>query len=205
MKTPAAIAALLAAALLLTGCSDITSRQPPVQVWPDMKNQQKFKVQSETSFFADGRSNRRPPLGTVAYGTLKEDDAYATGIANGMYIGKNPETIDRQLLDRGRVKYETYCSPCHSRTGSENGVVPRRTILAGTPWLPTMLQDARVKGMTDGEIYHVATNGRRSMHGYKYQVSDRDRWAIVAYVRALQRATSGTLEDVPQELRSEVR
>ncbi|HBY63813.1 MAG TPA: quinol:cytochrome C oxidoreductase [Solibacterales bacterium] len=205
MKKATSFALVLFGAAMLTGCSDITSRQPPVRVFPDMKDQQKFKAQSETSFFSDGRSNRRPPLGTVAYGTLKEDEAYATGIANGMYIGKNPEAIDRALLDRGRVKYETYCAPCHSRTGSENGLVPRRTILAGTPWLPTMLQDPRVKGMTDGEIYHVATNGRRSMHGYKYQTSDRDRWAIVAYVRALQRATSGSIEDVPQELRPEVR
>lgn len=205
MKISIYAGVLSIAALALTGCADMKTRNTPLQVFPDMKKQAKYKPQAASAFFADGRASRRPPAGTVAQGQLNEDEAFTTGIVDGMYVGKNPLPITRETLERGRQKFETYCSPCHSRTGGEVGIVGRRSIAAGLVWLPTNLQEPRVKEMTDGEIYSVATNGRRSMHGYKYQVSDHDRWAIVAYVRALQRATSGSLEDVPAELRSELR
>lgn len=194
-----------AAALLLAGCAGMTSKNPPLEVFPDMDRQAKYKPQMHGDFFADGKASRRPVPGTVAQGQLKDDDALYTGVVNNMYIGRNPLPVDRALLVRGRKKFETYCSPCHSRTGGEVGIVGKRVLATGQAWLPTMLQDDRVKQMTDGEIFTVATDGRRSMRGYKYQISARDRWAIVAYVRALQRSTIGTLEDVPADLRPELR
>jgi len=195
----------IAASLFLGGCSGLASKSPPIELFWDMNRQAKYKPQAASSFFADGRASRRPVAGTVAQGQAKEDDALNTGVVDNLYIGKNPLPVNQVLLTHGRQKFETYCSPCHSRTGSEVGIVGKRVLASGQAWLPTMLQDDRVKAMTDGEIFTVVTNGRRSMHGYKFQIAAQDRWAIIAYVRALQRATQGTVEDVPTELRSELR
>jgi mono/diheme cytochrome c family protein len=194
-----------AAVLLLAGCAGMQSKNPPLELFWDMNRQPKYKPQAASEFFPDGRASRRPVAGTVAQGQLNDDDAFYTGIVNNMYVGKNPLPIDQATLTQGRRKFETYCAPCHSRTGSEVGIVGRRVLATGQAWLPTMLQDDRVKGMTDGEIFTIITNGRRSMHGYKYQIAERDRWAIIAYVRALHRSTMGTVQDVPAELRSELR
>jgi mono/diheme cytochrome c family protein len=194
-----------AVALVLAGCAGLPSKHPPLELFWDMNRQPKYKPQAASEFFPDGRSSRRPVAGTVAQGQLNDDDAFYTGVVNNMYVGKNPLPIDQATLTQGRRKFETYCAPCHSRTGSDVGIVGRRVLATGQAWLPTMLQDDRVKKMTDGEIFTVITNGRRSMHGYKYQIAERDRWAIIAYVRALHRSTMGTVADVPAELRSELR
>lgn len=179
---------LLVAAL--AGCAG-PSRRPPIEVFPDMDRQPKYKPQTE---------NRRPVPGTVAVGYLKEDEPFHTGISGGMYIGRNPLPMGKQTLLRGQERFNIYCAPCHDRTGTGHGIVSQRT-----SWLPSNLHDPRQKNMTDGELFAVISGGRRSMPGYKYQVPAGDRWAIVAYVRALQRATSGTLADVPEELKEELR
>ena len=116
-------------------------------------------------------------------------------------MGKNPLPIDTATLAHGQERFNIYCSPCHSRVGDGKGIVPRRE----TSWQPTNLHDERIEKMVDGEIFQVATYGRRSMHGYRYQTTARDRWAIVAYVRALQRAYSGTVEDVPAGQRASLK
>jgi mono/diheme cytochrome c family protein len=139
--------------------------------------------------------------GTVAIGQLKTDEAFVTGKSTGYYIGRNPLPVNKETLLHGQEKFNVYCQPCHDRTGSGKGIVPAKV----TGWLPTNLHDDRALKMADGEIFEVITNGRRTMKGYRFQVSVQDRWAIVAYVRALQRAGLGTVEDVPQETRSELR
>lgn len=198
------IAALLfAATVLLVSCESLPSRQPPMEVWWDMRRQGKGKPQETSAFFSDGRASRMPVPGTIARGHLNDDDTYATGMVSPtMYLGKNPETIDAKLLQRGQDRFNIYCSPCHGRTGMGNGIV---AIKANGTWIPSNLQEDRVKGLADGEIYQVITNGRRSMPAYRFQIVEHDRWAIVAYLRALQRTTGGTLEDVPQEMRADVR
>lgn len=200
MKIGLSTVCLLGAAIL-AGCSGQASRNPPLQ-FPlnDMRYQGKFRTQSETRLFADGRTTRRPVEGTVAIGQLREDDAYFTGVVNNQYIGKNPETVNKEFLEWGQRRYNTYCSPCHDRTGQGRGVVGQRAI-----WIASNLLEDRIRNYNDGEIFTVITNGRRSMPPYRFQVTERDRWAIVAYVRALQRAGAGAVEDVPQELRSELR
>ncbi len=195
-------AAGLAVVSLLGGCERLTTRNPEIWVWFwDMKDQPKYMPQRESAFFADGREQRRPPAGTVAAGHLKEDAGFFTGSVNGMYVGKNPLPIDEATLDRGQQRFNVYCSPCHGRTGDGKGIVPLRE----PSWQPANLQEDRIKKMADGELFQVATYGRRTMHGYRYQVSERDRWAIVAYVRALQRASSGTVEDVPAGQRASLK
>jgi mono/diheme cytochrome c family protein len=210
MIRPTLLTALLSAsALLLTGCAGLASKSTPIEVWPDMDRQHKFTAQSENPLFSDKRTQRRPPEGTVAVGFLKEDDTFHSGRVGGnMYVGLNPLfPYDKATLEHGQRKFNTYCAPCHGQTGNGGGIVGKR---AGAVLVPSNLinQDPKVgvvvRGYTDGEIYEVVSNGRRTMKGYKYQISARDRWAIVAYVRVLQRQ-SGSLEDVPENLRSSLR
>lgn len=197
---PAAALVLMLSALL-GGCSNFPSRQPPIWVWWDMKKQDKYKTQAESAFFADGRASRAPVAGTVAQELYRPDRAFATGIGpDGNYVAQNPLPITKETLLQGQRKFDIYCAPCHDRTGSGRGIVPAKAV-----WVPGNLHDERIVNFVDGELYHVITNGRRSMPGYRFQISEKDRWAIVAYIRALQRAWRGTMADVPPELQSKVR
>jgi mono/diheme cytochrome c family protein len=186
-------------AVILSGCSG-PQRVPPIEVWPDMKRDGKFKAQMETTLFTDGRASRRPVAGTIARGNDR-DDAYATGISGDTYIGQNPLPIDADTLALGQARFNTYCSPCHSRVGDGKGIVALRT----PSWQPANLHDPRILNQSDGEIFNTVSYGRRSMPGYRFQMTDHDRWAIVAYLRALQRTTNGAMDDVPRELQSELK
>jgi hypothetical protein len=166
----------------------------------DMRFQGKLRTQAETSFFSDRRANRSPVRGTVAMGMLKEDESFTTGVMNNQYVGRNPLKVDADLLKAGQRRFNTYCSPCHDRTGQGRGLIGQSSL-----WIPTNLMEDRVRQFNDGEIFTIITQGRRSMPSYRFQVVERDRWAIVAYVRALQRATGATVEDVPAELRSDLK
>lgn len=193
---------LAASALLGTGCSTY-SRNTPVVIFTDMDYQKRYEPQGdrrfngEDPFFADDRASRRPVEGTIARGHLVEDEGFATGVVNNSYVGRNPLPVDTDLLKHGQARFNTYCSPCHDRTGQGRGLIGQRAL-----WIPTNLLEPRVREMNDGEIFNVITNGRRSIPPYKYQVVDRDRWAIVAYVRALQRATGATEAEVPVDQRA---
>jgi mono/diheme cytochrome c family protein len=162
-----------------------------------MDYQHRYDPQTERPFFSDGRASRQPVPGTVARGFLKEDDVLYTGVVNGQYVGRNPLTLDQNLLETGQRRFNTYCAPCHDRTGQGRGVVAQRAV-----WIPTNLHEPRVKQFNDGEIFNVITHGRRSMPSYRFQITEHDRWSIVAYVRALQRTTEATLEDVPADKRT---
>jgi cytochrome c5 len=197
---------LIAAAVLLAGCAGQPTKNTPLVLIPDMDYQLRYEPQGDRTFaggnpiFADKRASRVPVEGTVAHGSLVENEPFSTGIENNMYIGRNPLTVDAELLLHGQRRFDTYCSPCHDRTGQGRGLVGQRAM-----WLPTNLLEARVLEMNDGEIFNVITEGRRSMPSYRGQVVDRDRWAIVAYVRALQRTSLATLADVPEERRAELK
>jgi mono/diheme cytochrome c family protein len=195
------LAALAFAALLLAGCSGVVSRDPQIWVWEDMKRQEKYKPQMNSAFFADGRASRRPVLGTIPQENFIADTASASGqSAGGKFLARNPEPLTRDLLLRGQRQFNIYCAPCHDRTGSGKGVVP-----AKATWIPVNLHDPRVLAMADGELFSVMTRGRRTMPSYRFQLSEKDRWAVAAYVRALQRAWTGRLADVPAELQSKLR
>jgi len=194
-----AVLLALFATLVLSGCARITSTRPPIEVFPDMDRQPRYDVQAASPFFPDGRASRQPVPGTVAQGQLREDEGFETGAVDGMYVGRNPLEITEDTLLRGQERFNIYCAPCHDRAGEGRGIVGQRSL-----WLASNLMDQRVRDMVDGELFHVATYGRRTMPAYRFQVPTEDRWAIVAYVRALQRAT-GTIEDVPTELRGDLR
>ncbi len=187
--------------VVLTGCLGPSRDTPPLQIWDDMKAQPKYKSQQQSPLFEDKRTSRRPPEGTVAIGQLSGDDAYRWGVVNSQYVGKIQETVTPELLAHGQLKFNTYCAPCHSRVGDGKGIVGIR---AGAAFQPANLLEPRVQQMNDGELYSVASEGRRTMMGYRTQTNDHDRWAIVAYLRALHRANSGTKDDVPENLRAQL-
>jgi mono/diheme cytochrome c family protein len=194
--------AVVLAALLLSGCSGV-QRDPPIQVWDDMKQQPKFHPQGENdvpALSADHRDARRPPEGTVARGHMTEETSYFTGMDGEMYVGKSPVPLTPALLHQGQMRFNTYCQPCHDKTGSGQGIVPTRI----PTWQPSNLTEDRVVQFADGDIFNVITNGRRSMPAYRFQITVADRWAIIAYVRALQRAAHATKSDVPADHAAEL-
>ncbi len=172
---------------------------PPLDVFPEwafpsMEHQPKFRPQSESVFFADGRSDRTPPAHTVARGMLRLDDhLYAGKDSAGAFTAGMPAslTVDRSFLVRGQERYQIYCAPCHSATGDGNGIT-KRYGMGATP----TYHDARLRTMPDGEIYNTITAGKNTMLPYADKLTPEERWAVVAYVRALQRAQQGTAADV---------
>ena len=190
----------VALATLLSGCGGLTTRSTPIEVWPDMDRQHKFRAQSANPNFADGRTQHLPPEGTVAVGLLKEDESFYQGNSGGMYVGRNPLTLDKATFELGQKKFNTYCSPCHDRSGSGHGVVWKKL----PTFAPANLHEDRIRAYPDGEYFDVISNGRRAMKGYKTQIAERDRWAIVAYIRVLQRQ-DGALADVPPTLQADIR
>lgn len=195
-------AAFLPLALLLAGCGSSVQRTPPIQVWPDMKWQVKPYPQGGSPLFSDGRAARRPVEDTMARGyKAPSEDAYSTGIGpKNEYVGKNLEPVNPELLKLGQTKFNIYCTPCHSRVGDGKGIVALKT----PAWQPSNLHEQRVRDQADGQIFNTITAGRRTMPGYRFQITEHDRWAIVAYVRALQR-TDGAIGDVPENLRANLR
>ncbi len=191
---------VLGAAMLLVGCSSI-QRTPPIQVWPDMRMQPRFEAQATSGLFTDGRASRRRPDGVIARGRPFEDDVLNTGmIEGGMYVGKMPVPVTEALLAEGEWRFNTYCSPCHDKTGTGKGMVPLRW----PAWQPANLTEDRTVELADGDIFNVITYGRRTMPSYGAQNRANERWAIVAYVRVLQRAARGSINEVPEQIRPTV-
>jgi len=193
---------LLFAVLLVSGClRGNSSDEPPIHPNPNMDDQEKYKPQTTGLFFADSSSMRIPDRGTVARGQLRDDDAYFKGVdSRGNYIENAPVVVTKKLIERGRERYDIYCSPCHSRIGDGRGIMVKHGYIP-----PPSFHTDRIRELSDGEIYHVITNGVRNMPAYNHQVNPDDRWAIVMYIRALQRSQNATIEDVPQELRETVK
>jgi hypothetical protein len=194
-----ALLLLLAAGLVLAaGCSRGQPRERrPTVIIPDMEFQKKLKAQEYTPFFADHRAMRTPPEGTVARGTLKEDSVRFQGKdANGEFVTHNAREVTMDLLLRGQNRFNIYCSPCHDRTGSGKGMVIGYGFVP-----PPNFSDPRALAFADGYIFDVISHGVRNMPSYGAQIPADDRWAIVAYVRALQRSRTATLADVPAEAR----
>jgi mono/diheme cytochrome c family protein len=177
------------------------SKRTPIHINPNMDEQEKYKAQEESKFFADGATMRTPVAGTVARGWLHENTEYYSGKnEKGEYIAKIPAEINMQLLQRGHERYDIYCAPCHSRVGDGRGIMISRGYVP-----PPSFHQNYIREMKDGYFFDVITNGVRNMPGYGHQVKVADRWAIVAYLRALQRSHNASEKDVPQELRQEIK
>jgi mono/diheme cytochrome c family protein len=166
----------------------------------DMHDQPKYTPLRGSTFFNDGRSARPVIAGTVARGQLREDALLHTGKVNGEDATVFPFAIDAPLMARGQERYDIFCAPCHGRTGIGDGMVVRRGYRR-----PPSFQDERIRSAPVGHFYDVMTNGFGAMPDYATQITARDRWAIVAYIRALQLAGHATVADVPEAERESLK
>ncbi len=157
-----------------------------------MHNQPKFIPLRESEFFADGRSERSLVPGTVARGELHENAAFYNGIVGDKLVDTLPMPVTQQLLQRGQERFNIYCSPCHSVLGDGDGMVARRGYLR-----PPSFHDDRLRNAPLGHFFRVMTYGTGAMPDYAQQVSAADRWAIAAYIRALQLSQAAPVADVP--------
>jgi mono/diheme cytochrome c family protein len=157
-----------------------------------MHDQPKYIPLREAPFFADQRSARPLVPGTVARGQLHDDTLLYTGKVNGADATVFPFPIDERVMARGQERFNIYCSPCHGRTGLGDGMVVRRGYRR-----PPSYEDERLRNAPVGHFFDVITNGFGAMPDYAAQVKVEDRWAIVAYIRALQLSHHATLADVP--------
>jgi mono/diheme cytochrome c family protein len=174
-----------AAVLLLAGCS----------LKQDMAHQPKYRPLAPSESFDDGRSERPLVEGTVARGSLADDVLYLPKESNAFPLPVTPE-----LLERGQGRYGIFCAPCHGFQGDGNGMVVTRGMKH-----PPSYHEERLRQVTNGYIFDVITNGFGAMMNYSAQISPRDRWAIVAYVRALQLSRNAKLADLPPDVRERLR
>lgn len=169
------------------GCNEELLRQ-------DMANQPKNKPLSTSDFFADGRSERPLIENTVAHGSIANDEFVVPKDSNAF-----PLPIDAKLLARGEDRYKIYCMPCHGLQGDGNGMIVMRGMKR-----PPSYQIDRLRQSPNGYFYDVITNGFGAMYGYSAQIQPKDRWAIIAYVRALQLSRNAKAADLPESLRSKI-
>lgn len=165
----------------------------------DMGHQAYHRPLDASSVFADGRSARPLPEHTIARGQLREDELFFTGRVNGAPVDLFPEPVTPQMVQRGRQRYDIYCSVCHGRTGEGNGMIVRR----GFPTPPSLHID-RLRAAPAGHFVEVIGNGFGLMYSYASRVEPADRWAIAAYIRALQLSQHAGLADVPPDDRAKL-
>jgi hypothetical protein len=179
----------LCAVLFLVGCR------------LDMHVQPRYNPYGATDFFGDGRSERPPVEGTVARSEVVEgqSEVVNTGVLNGQEINMFPFPVTRAVLDRGRERFNIFCAPCHGLAGDGDGVVVQR----GFQRPPSYHMD-RLRNAPAGHFFSVITNGFGAMYPYGYRILPADRWAIIAYIRALQLSRQATITDVPEADRAKL-
>lgn len=190
---------LLAAATvppaLIAQARAVRSSKPRIHLVQDMDNQPRFRAQHANPLFADGRAMRPPVTGSVARGELRADDHYHLGVADDQWATTFPASIavDMTLLEHGRRRFDIYCQPCHGAAGYGDGIVNQRAMellnlgTNGTTWVqPKSIHEPQIVEQPVGQLFNSITNGVRNMPPYGPQIPVADRWAIVAYVKALQ-------------------
>ena len=194
------------AAVSILGFRGSTSTKPPLEVFPDMDRQARYKPQAENEFFADGRNDRPIPAGTVARGNYFnqvevfsedfEDEHLGDTVfhdgknADGSFVQTLPLEVTFELIEQGRQKYAIFCTACHGAAGDGNGVTKPYGVLAAS------YHDDRLRGEPDGYIYDVIMNGKGLMYPLNDRISPEEAWAIVLYVRALQLSQNANAEDL---------
>jgi cytochrome c5 len=203
----------IVAVMGIAGKRGAISRQPPLYVFPDMKRQLKLRPQEPNGFFANGTSSQSIPAGTVArtrpllvagnevypYDNSPVFTGRAAGTTN--FVETNPLPVTAELLKRGEQRFNIFCLPCHGAVGDGNGIVKKVAPLMAV----ANLQDPRIVKLADGELFHVITSGRNTMGAYGPSIPVEDRWAIIAYLRALQLSRLGALQDLPPAMQENLR
>ena len=191
---------------------DLT-RNRPIQIFPDMKRQLKLRPQTANGFFASGLSSQLPQQGTISqekpllvagkevysFDDSPVNSGHVTGTTN--YIELNPFPVTAHLLARGQRQFNIYCAPCHGQTGEGNGITKKIGAMA----IVANLHDKRIVQQADGEVFSIVSNGKSNMQGYAAQITVEDRWAIVAYLRALQLSHLGVVADLAPETRAKLK
>jgi len=180
------------AAIVLAGTALAACRQ-------DMHDAPSYDPLQATTFFADGRASRMPVANTVARGQLREDTHLYQGRVDGQIATALPMPVTAELMARGRERFNVFCSPCHGRTGAGDGMVVQRGFRA-----PPSYHEERLRQVPVGYFFDVMTNGFGAMSDYAAQVPVADRWAIAAYIRALQFSRHASVDDVPAARRAEL-
>ena len=190
------------------------SRNRPIQIFPDMKRQLKLRPQTANGFFASGLSSQLPQPGTIAQGKPLlvagkeafpfEDVPVNTGRVPGAtnFVELNPFPVTGGLLERGQQRFTIYCSPCHGQTGEGNGITKKIGAMA----IVANLHDKRIVELPDGDLFNTVSNGKLpNMQGYAPQITVEDRWAIIAYLRALQLSRLGSVDDLAPETKARLK
>ncbi|MEZ4704915.1 MAG: cytochrome c [Bdellovibrionota bacterium] len=187
--------------LAMVGCFRGTvSENAPIHLNPNMDDQEKYEVYEASPLFEDGASMRMPVWGTLSNDEQAMPDSFHTGKnEKGQWIS-NPLELSFEVMNRGQDRFNVYCSPCHGKVGDGKGMVAQRGLTQGfVP--PTNFHSDDMRSKADGHYFDVITHGIRNMSSYSYQIPDpADRWAIVHYVRALQRSKHATEKDIPDAI-----
>ncbi len=209
---------LTIAAIAVLGFRGEKTTNEPWEIFPDMVRQIKVRAQSPLNFFADGRGPRMPVNGTVPIGyempTAQPIGAPESPPVAGFSVGTDyidtgkmgnnwgtgiPVPVTPQLLQRGRERFNITCAMCHGATAAGNGITKQYGLAT-----VVTLQDDRIRKMADGEIFNTITNGKNTMMAYGPNIMVADRWAIIAYLRALERSQNAAIVDVPPEHRADL-
>lgn len=197
------------------GCQGQKGPGRPLMIFFDMVFQPKYQAQGESAYFENRMAMRPQVPGTIAFSGndyeteagklepnpdfLQEDEGFYTGKVGEEWLGQMPVSFDRVTLARGQQRFKIYCSVCHGMTGAGTGIVSEYNFVG-----IANLLDKRIQDMPDGEIFATISNGKGLMASYATQIKPADRWAIVAYLRALQLSQNSKIDDVPQPYRAEL-
>jgi mono/diheme cytochrome c family protein len=165
----------------------------------DMHDSPSYDPLQQSAFFANGAASRPLVANTVARGQLRADEHLYTGKVNGQVAAEFPMPVTMETLNRGQERFNVYCAPCHGRTGQGDGMIVQRGFRA-----PPSYHQERLRNAPVGYYFDVITNGFGAMQDYSAQVPPLDRWAIAAYIRALQLSRQATVDDVPADRRGEL-
>lgn len=194
--------AALALPVVLAGCRGMKSDEPPIHLNPNMDHQGRFEEQERNPFFADEAAMRTPVAGTIPRGRLRTTGtapALLGRTAGGDFVAEIPVPVTAALVERGQERYDIYCAVCHGVAGDGRGIIMVGNGGQGYGYTPAPTYHSDyLRTVPDGYLYEVITNGVRSMPSYAHEVSPADRWAIVSYVRALQRSQDATVEALPE-------
>jgi mono/diheme cytochrome c family protein len=200
-------AALGAAVVGIAGFRGGPARKPPIEIFPDMNRQLKLRPMEANSFFTNGVSSQLPPPGTIArsepiqtiagpvysFEVSSVNTGRITGTTN--FVETNPLPVTGELLQRGRERFDIYCAPCHGKLGDGNGITKKLGLMPAV----ANLHDQRIIVMTDGEIFNTITHGKSTMAAYGPLMPAEDRWAVIAYLRAVQLSWLGSTNDLPAD------
>jgi len=201
---------LVVVVVAIAGFRGSMSRRPSIELIADMDRQPKLRPETASTFFKDGRTSRLPVDGTIARSTPMKvgvAEVYAwqnSPITTGHQVGTtnflttNPFPVSEEFLAQGEKNYTIYCAPCHTKVGDGNSVAKR----IGAMGVVANLHDKRIVELADGELFNTITAGKNLMSGYADKLNPEERWAVIAYLRALQLTRLGTLDDVPESARA---